>query len=142
MISHTNLKTLKRSFKEATYINYVSREEKTLYKRIWATDYKIVSYAALASIFLTLSLVIFSFDVSRAVVDGYGTASNFITAIKFDFFDIIFDFIRAVIIRLPNIFFPVFIWGISVVALIVKCICSSMAKKQIEHSKEKSLENA
>ena len=88
-----NLKTLKRSFKEATYINYVSREEKTFYKRIWATDYKIISYAALASIFLTLSLVIFSFDVSRAVVDGYGTASNFITAIKFDFFDIIFDFI-------------------------------------------------
>ncbi len=138
-----NLKALKKSFKEATYINYVSREEKTLYKHVYAKKYTTVSYAVVASIFLTLSFVIYSLDVGRGALGDYNTISQLIQAINGDFFDIAADFIRAAIIMLPNMIFPIFVWGISVVALIAHCVCSSMAKKTIENAKsnDASLEN-
>ena len=136
-----NIKTLKKSFKEACYINYVSREEKTLYRHVLSKKYATVAYAVLASIFLTISFTICSLDVARSVIGNYSTVAQFMEAVSNNFFEIFADFISATVRTLPSMSFPIFIWAVSVVALVAKCVCNSLAKKQIESAMDEVASN-
>lgn len=136
-----NIKALKKSFKEACYINYVSREEKTLYRHVLSKKYATVAYAVLASIFLTISFTICSLDVARSVIGNYSTVAQFMEAVSNNFFEIFADFISATVRTLPSMSFPIFIWAVSVVALVAKCVCNSLAKKQIESTMDEVASN-
>ena len=128
------VKNVKSSFRSAVYLNYASREEKIYYKRACLNHTNSVSMMVIATIHLVFSFMLaFTFflgniETITSILESFG---------KIAFADFISYLLKAAVSPFSKFLYPsLIIWVISVIGVVAKCICSSLAKKQASAPKK------